>query len=105
MDAPRAYIWPKFIMRKRRAVDLATMDAAATQVFTRSHRLRFMHIYLGCDRLTDRDKQLVRQVLEIAKPMRERQVKRLERSITVDANGKPDVVQDQKANMGSGISH
>ena len=90
MDAPRAYIWPQFIMRKRRAIDLATLDAAAIQVFTRSQRLRFMHIYLGRDRLTDSDKQLVRQVLEIANPMRERQVKRLERSIAVDENGMPD---------------
>jgi tRNA A-37 threonylcarbamoyl transferase component Bud32 len=89
MDAPRAYTWPAFIMRKRRAVDLATLDAAATQVFTRSQRMRFMHLYLGRDRLTSKDKQLVRQVLERAKPMRERQVKRLERSIAVDENGKP----------------
>jgi len=91
MDAPRAYTWPAFIMRKRRAVDLATLDAAATQVFTRSQRMRFMHIYLEHDRLTDQDKQLIRQVLERARPMRERQVKRLERSIAVDENGKPDI--------------
>jgi tRNA A-37 threonylcarbamoyl transferase component Bud32 len=89
MDAPRAYTWPAFIMRKRRAVDLATLDGAATQVFTRSQRMRFMHLYLGRDRLASRDKQLVRQVLERAKPMRERQIKRLERSIAVDENGKP----------------
>ena len=89
MDAPRAYTWPAFIMRKRRAVDLATLDAAATQVFTRSQRMRFMHLYLGRDRLTSEDKQLVQQVLERAKPMRERQLKRLERSIAVDENGKP----------------
>jgi len=89
MDAPRAYIWPAFIMRKRRTFDLATLDAAATPAFTRSQRMRFMHIYLGHQRLTDADKQLVRQVLRQAKPMRERQVKRLERSIAVDENGKP----------------
>lgn len=94
MDAPRAYTWPAFIMRKRRAVDLATLDAAATQVFTRSQRMRFMHIYLGHDRLTDRDKQLIRQVMDRARPMRERQVKRLERSIAVDENGKPDIVSN-----------
>ena len=89
MDAPRAYIWPAFIMHKRRTFDLATLDAAATPAFTRSQRMRFMHIYLGHQRLTDADKQLVRQVLRQAKPMRERQVKRLERSIAVDENGKP----------------
>jgi tRNA A-37 threonylcarbamoyl transferase component Bud32 len=89
MDAPRAYIWPAFIMRKRRSFDLATLDAAATQAFTRSQRMRFMHIYLGHQRLTDADKQLIWQVLKQAQPMRERQVKRLERSIAVDENGKP----------------
>lgn len=89
MDAPRAYIWPAFVMRKRRSFDLATLDAAATEAFTRSQRMRFMHIYLGHQRLTDADKQLIRQVLKQAKPMRKRQVKRLERSIAVDENGKP----------------
>jgi len=92
MDAPRAYTWPAFIIRKRRAFDLATLDSAATQAFTRSQRMRFMHIYLGHKRLTDDDKRLVREVLRQAKPMRERQVKRLERSIAVDENGKPDIL-------------
>jgi tRNA A-37 threonylcarbamoyl transferase component Bud32 len=92
MDAPRAYKWPAFIMRRRRAVDLATLDAAATEVFTRSQRMRFMHIYLGHDRLSDADKQLIRQVLNRAKPMRERQLKRLERSIAVDEDGKPSTL-------------
>jgi tRNA A-37 threonylcarbamoyl transferase component Bud32 len=91
MDAPRGYFWPQLIMRKRRAFDLATLDAAATQSFTRSQRMRFMHLYLGRDRLTEQDKQLVRKVLTISEPMRERQLKRLERSIAVDENGKPEI--------------
>lgn len=90
MDAPRGYFWPQFIMRKRRAFDLATLDSAATQAFSRSQRMRFMHLYLGCNRLTEEDKQLVRKVLTISEPMRERQIKRLERSIAVDENGKPE---------------
>jgi len=94
MDAPRAYTWPPFIMRKRRAVDLATLEAAAAEVFTRSQRMRFMHNYLGHARLTDQDKQFIRQVLERARPMRARQIKRLERSIAVDENGKPDIMPD-----------
>jgi len=49
-----------------------------------------MHLYLGCNRLTDEDKQLVRRVLTISELMRERQLKRLERSIAVDENGKPE---------------
>ncbi len=94
MDAPRGYCWPQFIMRKRRIVDLATLDAAATEVFTRSQRLRFMHLYLGCDRLTNKHKQFVMQVLKRTEPMRERQLKRLERSIAVDENGKPNIPQN-----------
>ena len=89
MDAPRAYIWPAFIMRNRRAFDLATLDAAAAQVFSRSQRMRFMHIYLGHKRLTADDKQLVRHVMRRAQPMRDRQVKRLKRSIALDENGRP----------------
>lgn len=84
MDAPRGYFWPNFIIRKRRAIDLATLDSAATQAFTRSQRLRFMHLYLGCDRLDEQGKQLVRKVLSISDPMRTRQLKRLKRSITVN---------------------
>ena len=90
MDAPRGYFWPQFIMRKRRAFDLATLDSAATQSFTRSQRMHFMHLYLGCNRLTAKDKQLIHTVLCLSEPMRERQIKRLERSIAVDENGKPE---------------
>lgn len=91
MDAPRGYFWPKFIIRKRRAFDLATMDAAASGCFSRTQRMRFMHLYLGCNRLSDQDKQLVWQVLQRSEPIRERQIKRLERSIAVDENGKPKI--------------
>ncbi len=86
MDAPRGYFWPAFIMRRRRVFDLATLDSAATQGFTRSQRLRFLHLYLGCNRLTKKDKKLVRKVLERSEPMRERQIKRLDRSIAYDGN-------------------
>jgi hypothetical protein len=90
MNAPRGYFRPQIIMRKRRAFDLATLDSAATQSFSRSQRMRFMPLYLGCKRLTDEDKQLVRRVLTMSEPMRERQIKRLERSIAFDENGKPE---------------
>ncbi|MBW2690114.1 MAG: hypothetical protein JRC99_09315 [Deltaproteobacteria bacterium] len=90
MDAPRGYFWPQFIMRKRRAFDLATLDSAATQSFSRSQRMHFMHLYLGCTRLRKEDKRLVRKVLTVSEPMRERQLKRLERSIAVDENGRPE---------------
>jgi hypothetical protein len=79
MNATRGSFRPQIIMRKRRAFDLATLDSAATQSFSRSQR-----------RLTDEDKQLVRRVLTMSEPMRERQIKRLERSIAFDENGKPE---------------
>lgn len=90
MDAPRGYFWPKFIILKRRAIDLATLDSAATWAFTRCQRMRFMHLYLDCNRLDEQGKQLVRKVLSISDPMRKRQLKRLERSISVETNGTPE---------------
>lgn len=90
MDTPRGFFWPHFIMRKRRAFDLATLDSAATQSFTRSQRMRFMLQYLSHDRLTKEDKQFVRKVLALCEPMSKRQLRRLERSISVDENGKPE---------------
>jgi len=90
MDTPRGFFWPRFIMRKRRAFDLATLDSAATQSFTRSQRMRFMLQYLSHDRLTKEDKQFVRKVLALCEPMSKRQLRRLERSISVDENGKPE---------------
>jgi hypothetical protein len=58
--------------------------------------MRFMHIYLQRGQLTDNDKQLIRKVLKRAEPMRERQLKRLERSIAVDENGKLNIPQDDR---------
>jgi len=87
LDCPRAYIWPWFIMRFRRVHDLATLDAAASELLRPTQRMRFMHLYLGRNQLTDEDKQLVRKVLKRADPMRARQVARLDRSIPVDEDG------------------
>lgn len=87
LDCPCASIWPQFIMRFRRVHDLATLDAAGAAVLSPQQRMRFMHIYLGRNRLNKEDKALIRKVLEYADPMREKQVTRLERSIAVDAEG------------------
>jgi tRNA A-37 threonylcarbamoyl transferase component Bud32 len=78
LDAPRAYIWPQFIMNKRRTVDLATLDAATTETLSRSQRMRFMHLYLKHKRLSNDDKQLLRDILQRAQPLRKRQLDRLE---------------------------
>lgn len=87
LDCPRASIWPQFIMRSRRVHDLATLDAASIVVLSPKQRLRFMHLYLGRDRLNKQDKALIRKVLQYAAPMRAKQIARLERSIAVDAEG------------------
>ncbi|MCG3150021.1 MAG: hypothetical protein PCFJNLEI_03488 [Verrucomicrobiae bacterium] len=59
------------------AHDLATLDAAAPFFFRRSQRLRFFLRYRQHDRLTDDDKQLLRRVLALAAPQRDRQLKRI----------------------------
>ena len=87
LDCPFAHVWPQFIMRFRRVHDLATLDAAASAFLRASQRMRFLHAYLGCSRLSAKDKVLVREILKYAAPMRARQVLRLERSIPVDEDG------------------
>lgn len=82
-DCPRASQWPAFIMKSRRKIDLAMLDAGATVAFSPSQRMRFMHQYLGCKKLSAEDKQFVREVLECAAPMRKKQLRRLERSLPV----------------------
>lgn len=62
---------------RHRVKDLACLDAPAPWFFRRSERLRFYLRYAGQDRLTGPDKALIRQVLALAHPMRERQVGRV----------------------------
>ena len=79
-DCPRAFRWPTWLMKYRCVQDLATLDAAASAVFTPSQRMRFMHLYLDCKRLNTEQKSLVRKILRKADPNRKRQRKRLERA-------------------------
>ena len=88
MDAPRGKQWPRFLMRFRRVQDLATLDAAATWSFRRPERMRFLLRYLGRKRLTRSDKALIRKILKVAEPWRERQITRLDRAIVIDGDGK-----------------
>jgi hypothetical protein len=83
-DCPRAMSWPAVIMKKRRKIDLAMLDAGATVAFSPSQRMRFIYQYLGCERLSAEDKEFVREVLECAAPMRKKQLRRLERSLPAD---------------------
>ena len=83
LEQHRRLLWRTLLEGIRRSDPGIVDDSCSAQ------RMRFMHIYLGHDRLTDKDKQLIQQILERARPMWERQLKRLERSIAVDENGKP----------------
>ncbi|MFT5826711.1 MAG: hypothetical protein ACI8ZW_002225, partial [Yoonia sp.] len=80
-DCPRGYQWPAFVMKGRRKIDLAILDAGATVAFSPSQRMRFMHQYLGCKRLSAEGKAFARDVLECAAPMRKKQLLRLERRL------------------------
>jgi hypothetical protein len=80
-DCPRASVWPSFLIKSRRVHDLALLDAGSTVAFSPSQRMRFMHQYLGCDRLSDEGKELVRAELKCAAPKCEKQLRRLKRSL------------------------
>jgi tRNA A-37 threonylcarbamoyl transferase component Bud32 len=60
-----------------RASDLAALDSAAPRFFSRSERLRFFLLYRGQRQLNSADKALLRRTLELAGPMRERQLGRV----------------------------
>jgi tRNA A-37 threonylcarbamoyl transferase component Bud32 len=65
--------------RGNRAQDLAALDAPAPAFFRRTERLRFFLRYLNHRKLTGADKKLLRQVLRLAEPMREKQIDRARR--------------------------
>lgn len=60
-----------------RACDLAALDAPAPRFFRRTERLRFFLLYRGHHRLDAGDKALIRRTLQLAGPMRERQLSRV----------------------------
>jgi hypothetical protein len=59
--------------------DLATLDAPAPWFFRRTERLRFFLRYLNHVKLTAADKALARRVLNLAAPMRQKQLSRVRR--------------------------
>jgi tRNA A-37 threonylcarbamoyl transferase component Bud32 len=93
MDAPRGRCWPRFVIRRLRVNDLATLDAAAVFMFRNTERLKFMLRYLGRERLSAEDKELIRKILMRSNPQRERQIVRLERAIIIDEEGKAQYVK------------
>jgi hypothetical protein len=58
---------------------LATLDAPAPWFFRRTERLRFFLRYRRHPHLTAADKKLLRRVLKLAEPLREKQLGRVRR--------------------------
>ena len=77
IDAHKSRCWSAANELPCRAQDLATLDAPAPWFFRRSERLRFYLRYIGHNKLADHDKQLIRLALQIAGPLRERQLRRI----------------------------
>jgi len=76
IDAHKGRLWISGESLRTRAKDLATLDAPAPHYFRRSERLRFFLRYLGRPKLRPEDKKLLRLTLQLAAPMREKQLRR-----------------------------
>ena len=57
-------------------MDLAALDSPAPHFFRRAERLRFFLLYRNHRKLDAGDKSLLRLVLRLAEPLRERQLRR-----------------------------
>lgn len=64
IDCPSGAFWWGPLLRYRIDKDLACLDKVASQVLTRSQRLRFYLLYRGRQRLSDGDKRRVRRILK-----------------------------------------
>jgi hypothetical protein len=88
IDSHKGRPWKSWAELPGRAKDLATLDSPAPWYFRRSERLRFFLAYRGHTRLTTSDKDLLRLVLRLAKPMRPGQLNRVCRAQPVSESGK-----------------
>lgn len=77
IDAHKGTVWPPWGERRSRVKDLATLDAPAPRFFRRTDRLRFLLAYLGERRLTPESKNFARAILGAARPLRERELRRV----------------------------
>lgn len=77
IDSHKGRVWRPGHARRSRAKDLATLDAPAPAFFRRTERLRFYLAYAGHQKLSRDDKSMIRGILQIAAPMRERQARRV----------------------------
>lgn len=74
IDMPRGRSHRRELSVAARASDLAALDAPAQRFFRRSERLRFLLDYRQTRRLDAGGKELIRQVLKAAEPMRRKQL-------------------------------
>lgn len=74
IDMPRGRRHLRELRVAARAADLAALDAPAPWFFRRSERLRFLLDYRQTRRLDAGGKELIRQVLKLAEPMRRKQL-------------------------------
>ena len=74
IDMPRGRSHRRELSVAARASDLAALDAPAPRFFRRSERLRFLLDYRQTRRLDAGGKELIRQVLKAAEPMRRKQL-------------------------------
>jgi tRNA A-37 threonylcarbamoyl transferase component Bud32 len=79
IDAHKGRCWRPWEEERRRALDLAALDAPAPAFFRRTERLRFFLVYRGHRALTPEDKSLLKRTLQLAEPMREPQLRRVAR--------------------------
>jgi tRNA A-37 threonylcarbamoyl transferase component Bud32 len=76
IDAHKGRLWHPGESQRARARDLAALDAPAPSFFRRSERLRFFLRYRGHRRLTVEDRKLLLLTLDLAAPMRDKQLRR-----------------------------
>jgi hypothetical protein len=77
IDSHKGRCWHWWSELSGRAKDLATLDSPAPRFFRRTERLRFFLRYREHRRLTTGDKDLVRLILRLAKPLRASQLDRV----------------------------
>lgn len=80
IDAHKGRTWRRWSAQRCQAKDLAALDSAAPAFFSQTDRLSFFLAYTRSRALTPENKKLLRTVLSLAEPMRQRQIQRVKGS-------------------------
>ncbi|BFM18450.1 lipopolysaccharide kinase InaA family protein [Maricurvus nonylphenolicus] len=67
IDCPAGTFWSEPFLSYRKIKDLACLDREARPVLTRSQRLYFYKQYTGRDKLSAKDKRIIRKVIQFYK--------------------------------------